>query len=253
MTSFDAELRGLAERFDLPEPVRSRALLELRSDLEDMAAALEARGLGAEEARRRALEALLPGREAEAEWGRVHRPLYQRLVDRFSARGRHRLERLLLAVVAATYLGGGVLALSGFDLLGSPSPWLWPVLALSGLMVLVGVTKLFQLFVAGAHGRARLHRGLGLLLGLAGATLLVAFAGVAVDLYAVAGRLQGEASSPMAEVLSWLRSEAVLLSVALVSASAGGLVWLAASVRIAAIEQAEAAALGFSQQGGRDD
>lgn len=253
MISFDAELRRLAGELDLPEPVRSRALLELRSDLEDMAAALEAQGVGGEEARRRALEVLLPGREAVAEWRQVHRPFYQRLVDRFSDRRRHRLERLLLAVVGATYLAGGVVALAGFDLLASPSPWLWPVLALSAVTVLVGVAKLFQLFVVGAHGRARLRRGLGLLLGLAGATLVVAFAGVAADLYAVAGRLQADASGQLAELLTWLRSEAVLLSAALVSASGGGLIWLAASVRIATSEQAEAAALRFSHDGGSND
>ncbi len=253
MISFEAELRRLAGQFDLPEPVRSRALLELRSDLEDMAAALEAEGVGREEARRRALDALLPGEETVAEWRMVHRPLYQRWVDRFSVRGRHRFERVLLMVVGASYLGGGVAALAGFDLLVSASPWLWSVLGLSAVMALVGVAKLFQLYVAGAHGRGRLRRGLGVLLGLAGATLVVAFAGAAADLYVLAGRLQADASGQAAELLSWLRSEAVLLSAALVSASGGGLVWLAASVRIAVSEQAEAAALGFSRGGGRDE
>lgn len=246
MTSFDAALRRLAEEFDLPEPIRSRALLELRSDLEDMAAVLESRGVEPEEAGRRALEALLPTGATVAEWRAVHRPLYQRLVDRFSVRGRHRLERLLLAVLAAIYVVGGLAMLSTFDLLADPSGFLWPVLALSGLIVLVGGGVLFQLFVAGARGKA-LRRTLGLQLGLGAATLGLGFAGVATDLYGLAGRIRVDPTHQVDELLAWLRRDTALFSVALLAASVAGLVWLVAAIRVAGTEQAEAAALGFSQ------
>lgn len=250
MRGFEPELRRLAADFDLPEPIRSRALLELRSDLEDMAAALEAQGVEASEARRRALEALLPSAATVSAWRQVHRPLYQRWVDRFSVRGRHRLERLLLAVVGIVYLGGGTAALVRFDLLVSPSPFLWPVLGLTALIVLTGAVTLFQLFVARGHRPSRLTGALALILGLAGATLAVAGLGVAADLYVVAGRLQADSSGQLAPLLTWLRSEAVLLSTALVAASAAGLIWLTAAVRVAVVEQAEAAALGLSRMGG---
>ncbi|NIP77759.1 MAG: hypothetical protein GWM90_00560, partial [Gemmatimonadetes bacterium] len=74
MMSFDGALRGLAGELDLPEPVRSRVLLELRSDLEAMGAALLEEGLPPEEARRRTLEALFPSAAALAELRAFHRP-----------------------------------------------------------------------------------------------------------------------------------------------------------------------------------
>lgn len=250
MRTFDAELRALAAELDLPEPVRSRVLLELRSDLEAMAAALRERGLGEREARDRALGALLPSEEAVAELGRVHRPVYRRLVDRFSDAGRHRLERGLLAGSVAVYAGGGLAVLASFELLDAPSRFLWPVLGLAILIAVLGAGKLFQLFVAGSHGLPRLRRGLPLLLGLAGAVLTVGFGGLAADFYVVAGRVEGDASRQMMEVLAWLRQDTALIAVAVLAAWAAGLFWLVAELRIARIAQIEAAALGLSSTEG---
>jgi hypothetical protein len=244
MSGFDVELRRLAEELELPEPVRSRTLLELRSDLESMASALRGRGLEEGEARRRALTLLLPGPEERAALERVHRPLYQRLVDRFSVKGRHRLERLALVVVASLYLAGGLATLSRLDLLSSPSPWLWPVLALSALIVVAGAGALFQAFVLGA--RDGMHRWRGALVALGAATLASAFAGAMADFYGVASRLALNAGRSLPELVGWLQRDAALLSVALLAASAAGLFWLATSIRIAVAEQAEAAALGFT-------
>ncbi len=243
MSAFDEVLRELAGELDLPEPIRSRTLLELRSDLEGMAAALESRGLAREEARSRALESLRPSPAAVRDLGRVHRPLYQRVVDRFSVRGRHRIERGLLVVLALLYLALGLSGLARFDLLASPSPFLWPVLGIAVLIGLVGASKLFRLYVVGAYGPG-LRRGLDFLLGLAASALMAGFAGAVLDFYRVAGRISGSADRQLPELLGWLRQDMALLTAALLAASAAGMIWLVAAVRIARIEQTEAAALG---------
>ncbi len=105
MRGFGAELRELAERLDLPQPMRSRILLELSADLTDLAAALRAEGATEEEARRRAVEVLFPSGAALAELERLHRPLYRRLVDRFSEPARHGVERSLLAIAVLIWMG----------------------------------------------------------------------------------------------------------------------------------------------------
>jgi hypothetical protein len=244
--SFDTELRELAMELELPEPVRSRVLLELRADLEAMTAALREEGFGQEEARDRAIGALLPSKDAVAELEHVHRPLYRRLVDRFSDAGRHRLERGLLAALVVAQGGGGLAALASFDLLRSPSPFLWPVLGLAILIMVVGVGKLFQLFVAGSHGMPRLRRGLPLLLFLAVTVLVSGFGGLVTDFYLVTGRVSANVGRTGVELLEWLRRDAAVLAVALFAAWAAGMFWLVAELRIARIAQTEAAALGLS-------
>ncbi len=250
MRGFEAELKAVAAELDLPEPVRSRTLLELRSDLEAMAAALRAEGIEEEEARTRALDVLLPSAEVGLELRGVHRPLYQRLADRFSEPGRRRAERLLLGLLALVALGSGLGALRGLDLVALRSPWLWVVLTVAVLVVTAGGSKLFQLFAMAPHGRARLRRGLPLLVALGVAALVVGFGGVVADLYGAAGRLGAAGGVQSPEVLAWLRRSSALMCAALLTAASAGLFWLLAAVRIAGIERLQAAALGFSQEEG---
>lgn len=250
MTGFDAELRALARELSLPEPTRSRVLLELRSDLEDMAGALRERGVAEEEARRRALTTLLPDAAARSALAVVHRPLYQRVVDRFSVPGRHRLERGFLAVLAGLQLAVGAGLLVRLDLLRSPSSFLWPVLVLAALVPTAGVAKLLELYVVRSAGRDRLRRGVTLPLVLGGAAAVVAFGGLVVDLYGVAGRVEADVALQAVEVLGWLRRSAALLLVGVLAVSAGVLFWLAAAVRVARVERMEAMALGYQSTEG---
>lgn len=239
MIAFDAELRALARRLDLPEPVRSRTLLELRADLEDMATALRSEGMDEDEARRRSLAMLLPSPAAIAEIRALHRPLRDRLVDRWSARGRHRLEHGLLAVTATVALGGGLLLLGGLDLLASPSPWLWPVLGIAALVAGVGAAELHPPTRGGSRSWSTVLPILGV------AAIVVAVGGAIADAWSLAGRLAAAPDAAASGILVWLRRDAALLSVSLLVATAAGLVELRLAIRAARVTEAEAAALGL--------
>ncbi len=245
MKGFEEEIRRVAEGLGLPQPVRSRILMELASDLEDLAEALRGQGTSEAEARRRALDALLPSPEALAELRGVHRPLYQRLVDRFSERARHRVERLLLAATAAVALGIGIGALARIHLLSSPSLFVWPLLGLAVLVVGLGSGKMLQLYVVKDHALRRLRRGMFLLPVLAGATVSVGLIGLVLDFYATAAGIEADVRLQTPLLLDWVRRDMPMLALALLVAVLAGLFWFVASVRIAHIEQAEAEALGY--------
>lgn len=245
MSGFEAEIRRVAEQLDLPQPVRSRVLMELAADLEDLAAALREEGMEAGEARRRALESLLPSTAALSELRGVHRPLYQRLVDRFSERARHRLEQLLLVAISAVVLGVGIGALARTHLLSSPSLFVWPLLGLAVLIVGLGSGKILQLYVVKDHAPARLRRGMFLLPVLAGASGSVGVIGLVLDFYATAAAVEADVRLQAVLLLDWLRRDMPMLALALLVTVLAGLFWFVASVRIAHIEQAEAEALGY--------
>jgi len=129
MSRFSAELREMADRLSLPPSTRVRIVRELSADLEDLAAALERRGIAPEEARREAMRTLVPSPATLAELNACHRPLYERLVDRFADPVRHRLERTLFAVGLAALTALGIAALSLLDLFREPTGWTWLLLA----------------------------------------------------------------------------------------------------------------------------
>ena len=241
MTRFATELREAAERLrEVPEPTRSRILLELRGDLEDLSASLRADGLDEQEARDRAVGTLLPDPGAVADLAEVHRPLYQRLVDRFSVPTRNRVERALLAGLVVVVLAGGGGTLARLDLFTEPSGFLAPVLLVGAAGLALGLAKLSALFVTKEHGRRGLRRGMSLLPSAVSASLVLGLAGTTVDLYQAAGRIADDPAAAPRYAIEWIRRDVALLSVTLVLASLVALAWFLASIRIARIEQAEA-------------
>lgn len=240
MSGFDRELCELAERLAMPQPVRSRILIELAADLEDLERSLRRRGASAEEARRRALATLLPRAEALAALERLHRPLYRRLVDRFSDPVRGRLERTLLVLFVAGLSALALAWLGRVELLADPSPFVWPLLALGFGAAGVAAWKGFELFVKKAHEPERRRRGLWILPAAAVAGLVIGFGGAAFDLYALAGRLETDLSRQGVELIRWLRRDAATLAIGLLVSSISGLLWLVIAAGVARVDAWEA-------------
>jgi hypothetical protein len=247
MSGFERDLRTIADRLELPQPGRTRVLLELAADLEDLEQALVAEGVPPEAARERALAMMLPAAEALEELEELHRPLYVRLVDRFSDPARHRLERMLLGVVAVGLFLASASWLSREQLFRDPAPFLWPLLGLGFLTLAVSAWKGFQLLVTKDHRPGQLRRGLMLLPALAVVAIVVGLGGVTVDLYHVAGRLEADYSNEAVQLLGWLRRDSAMLSVALLTCSIAGMLWLLIAAGVARVEQSEAELLAGIQ------
>lgn len=239
MSTFARELREMAERLELPPPTRARIVRELAADLEDLAAALQRRGVAPEDARREAMRTLVPSPDILVELNAFHRPLYTRLVDRFADPVRHRLERVLFAVALAGLAGLGAAVVAKLELYRAPTAGTWP---LSGLGVAgLGITlwALFELHVRRLLPAERLRRGLRWLPAIAVAAAVGGLAAVVLDLYATAGVLAGTGVDRFAVLLAWLQREMALASLGLLvgALALGAWLWLAAGV--ARVEQAE--------------
>ena len=100
---FTPALREVEEGLTLPIPERLRILRELQFDLEELWERLVAGGMPPDEARRAALEALVPDPGSLGELGQLHTPLYQR-VTRHMATGRLALLERLSLVTAAGFV-----------------------------------------------------------------------------------------------------------------------------------------------------
>ena len=242
--AFLPALRQLDRRLPVPVPHRVRILRELEYDLEELEVQLLARGLPAEEARRMALEALLPDGVTLDELARVHAPLYQRLTRHLPGERLRLLERSALALAATSVLLGETWVLLQARLLGSPSPFLWPVLSLGALLGATVLARVFQLCIKG--GPTAGTGGAGGILGLSAAVLLLAVVGTTVDLHRFAALLERSPERATALILPWLVREASLLSVAILLALAGGLTWFLLTQWLVSIREAHRRVLGES-------
>lgn len=239
-------LRELDRELPVPLPDRVRILRELEYDLEQLRDGLVARGVNPDEARRRALEALLPDRLSRHELGRVHAPLYRRLTQSIDEHRLRLVERSALALATATVLLAETLVLLRVDLLNDPSPFLWPVIGLGACLFAVCVAEVFALWIKRDHRRP--ERRLGAILGVSGAILAAGIVGSIVDFYRLAGILEGAPGLEGALASRWLVRDAALLSVSILLSLAGGLVWFVLVQWVALVSGARREVLGLGRE-----
>ena len=240
MSRFAALLRRIDESLDIPQPSRSRVILEISSDMDDLYRHYLEQGLGEEDARSRTIEEFDLSEEAIASIARVHDSPVRRLLDRFSARTRSIAERaaLILAMAPVALLGcrlalsGGMFEDSGF--------WIWPLLAGTVAAAALGASKWYRLFVVKEHGirsiRARLDAALYIALG----QLSTGFAGMYVDLFRTWARSSADRAMTTYYLAHWLERSSALLSTAMLAALLSGLIWIVNSGKAASIAQYEA-------------
>jgi hypothetical protein len=238
-------LRTLERELAAPIPERVRILRELEHDLEALRERYVAAGLSPAEAEARALEALVPDRSALGELARLHAPLYRRLTARVAGARLRLAERTTFALATGTVLLVETLALTRADLLRDPSPFLWPVLALGGLLGALIVATSFALWIKRDH-RAP-DRGLAAIVAVSALALLVAATGAVVDLVGTAAAI--ERSPALADTLlarAFVR-ECALLAVAVLVAAAGALTWFVLTQWLGAVRAAHRDVLGLDR------
>lgn len=221
--AFLPTLREVGRALSTPIPNRVRILRELEFDLEELYGELLSRGVPKDEARRRAIEALVPDRTVLHQLAHLHMPIYPRVTGGMSEARVRLMERSALVLATAFSLSVGAAALLRGDLLANPSPFLVPVLGLGALLVARILVKAFQLWVRGDHQEPA--RGLKTILGLSTATLAMAVTGTLVDSYRLAGRLEVAPQLAGELIPQWLVQAAALVSAAMVFALLGGLTW----------------------------
>lgn len=241
--TFLPTLRRLDGELAVPLPDRLSILRELEGDLEQLTRTLVSQGHREEDAHTMALEALVPEGSTLGELSRIHASAYTRLTRRLGGPRLQAMERTTLVVATTGVLAFETAALFGTELRHDPSPFLWPVLALSGLLFAAIAAKGFGLWIKRDHRDP--GRGIGRILALSGVVLATGFGGSLTDLYVLAGLLERAPEMTTTLVLQWLTQDSVLLSVSILAALAGGLTWFVLTQWLTALTAARDEVLGL--------
>jgi hypothetical protein len=243
MKEFAETLRAIDSRLDLPQPARSRVLLEIASDLRDMYEYYRRQGLSAQDARREAVEHCDLSEEVLAELTQLHTSPWRRFMDRFSEQAQTRWERaltvLMLAFIAVVV--GRVIATA--DVFTTAPRWWWAAVAVTSAAAALAGIKLYLAFIKQDHDSRRLRVGLSWLLVAAGADLLIGAYGNWMGMYGAARRTAGDLEGLWRYVVEWLLGGAGLQIICFTGAIACALLWYVIANKVARIERAEAAAL----------
>jgi hypothetical protein len=243
MTRFGDVLRTTSERLRLPQPAKSRILLEIAADMEDLYELHLADGASPEEARRRAIEQCDLSDDALAELVRVHTTGLRRFLDELGERTRNRWERaaLIAFVLFLAIVAGRQLLFA--NLFTTAGRFVFPVVLMTVVAIVLFVRKLYGLHIRKDHDVRRLRAGLTPLLALGAMNVLVGGYGYGIELYVALKAAAPAAGSVLPILVAWLLSGSALLIVTFLAAILCGLLWFVLANSVARIEQAEAAVL----------
>jgi hypothetical protein len=240
MKKFAAVLMKIDNVLSIPQPSRSRVILEISADMQDLYQHYIRQGLDEEQATNRTIEEFDLSAEEIAAIARVHDSSLGRFLDRFSERTRGRLERMALAIaMVPVALVGYRLALSG-GMFKDSGMWIWPVLAGAVAAIALGVVKWYGLFVVKDHNIRAVRKRLNLVLYIALGQLGTGFVGMYVNLYQTWVMSSVDKAMTMPYLAYWLQRSSALLSTAMIAALMSGLIWIVNSGKAVSIEQYEA-------------
>lgn len=243
MSRFAAVLRTVSERLDLPQPVKSRILLEMAGDLEDLYRHHLEEGFEEARAAELAEDAFAVSDEALKHLARVHES-GSRFTDRLTRQVGSWWEKALLIVwvLAVVLLVATVAAEERFFLV--VSPFVWPLLGLALGVFAFSLWKLYELFLKKPPDVRRLRSGLGVLLFFAGTSLAVSVCGLVYNLRWYAYHSwKGAPESVFEMFTAWILATSAMMIIGLVTAILAALMWLLLANLVTRSEHREVDAL----------
>ena len=151
MKQFAPMLKNINERLDLPQPTKSRIILEIACDLEDAFNRYLAKGLSEQEAVKEAEERFDLTDESLDELKQIHQTFFKKLVDSISGRVRTRWERAALVMVFLFIIALSAKTIFTTNFLLQASKFTFPILGIFLITLLISCTKFYQLFIKKDH------------------------------------------------------------------------------------------------------
>jgi hypothetical protein len=239
MSQFAPLIREISERLCVPQPARSRILLEIAADLDDLYEHYLDRGLAPEEAATRTRATLELSDEALASLIRIHQPPLRRLLDQLSVQVRTVWERVTLVVIALFIVVLTVNEVLTTRLLITASRFVWPLAAIAVVAAVIALAKIYTLYLKQDHDLRLLRRGLDSLLFLPVTILVLGFFGLIVELYMTARHIVADYDWIYLHLTDFLIRASAAMMVSMLLAIAIAVVWFVLLTKVQSIERAE--------------
>jgi hypothetical protein len=243
MSRFASLLQATSDRLELPQPAKSRILLEMSADLEGLYATYREQGLDEAAAEARAREHFEASEDAIADLVQIHRTPFQRWMDTLSLQAQTLWERLTLAAILLFILLFAGREMLSAEFFRNASVFVWPVLGVSLLVLLLSVAQVYKIYIKKDHRIPTLRRGLPSLLLLGCGAFFIGAWGFYIELHIWMSRIAEDGVPIPTSFVNWLTAGSATMVVSLVSVIVTVLIWFLLVSRVRRIEEAELSAL----------
>jgi len=232
MSRFNVFLHRTGERLALPKATRSLILVEIASDLEDLFQHYLHEGLSEEEAAAKAEEKVDMSDEALAELVRIHSET-RGWTDRIVRRAQPFWERIAMTLIVLFFVAAPILEADARPF-AHVNNFIWPI---AGIFLALLASFIFQMTRFSDHpSPRRLRDSLATPLFLGAASLLVGFAGAAIEFYRTLMRMAAEPERAAPLFAKVVLENTSTLAIALLVALAAGVAWFVLAGRVARLE-----------------
>ncbi len=253
MKQFTPILKRINEKLNLPQPTKSRIILEIACDLEDAYNFYLDKGKSEEDAVKKSEEKFDLTDEALAELVTVHQTLLRKFLDRIAGQTQSLWERIILCLIFII-----ILALSAQTFIFTPfflqtSKFVWPILGIFFSVIILSLPKFYNLYIKKDHQLAKLYNGLHSILFLGVINLSIGVFGYLKELYSAGvsglffisylGCLVNwyvpGSDQNLANITQWMMKSSSLVMFCIIVTIFTATIWFFLLNKIAKIEQAE--------------
>ncbi len=253
MKKFTNLLTEINNKLDLPQPLKSRVLLEVSGDIQEMYAAYIERGLSEEEAELKTKDKFSFTEDTIDDLIQIHSTPYRRWFNKLSQRAQSTWEQLLLALIFALVLFSFAQVITSTPFFTSASKFVYPILLTLLFVTVLFVTKFYQLYLKKDHNVKKVRSGLDWMLYFCGASLFFGMTGYFGEMYLSSGSVQFLGpyfiislltdSNTLHYSVEWMMRSSAMLMTCCTSVLITLLFWFILINKASKIEEAEASIL----------
>jgi hypothetical protein len=256
MGRFTPILKKINDQLDVPQPEKSRIMIEIAADLEEMYQHYLGEGLDEEQAFKKTSGTLALSNHSIRELSELHLKGVRRWMAGFGPGVLERWEKILLIFVVSMILATGLYMTMEMPFFSDASIFAGPVYMLFGVAIILALIKVYRLYIRRDHDLKRIYDHMSLLLLLSGAILFSGTFGYYLEfmlarsrvfiygpLYFLLTLITGDQNVAPELLMGWLISSTSMMVITLMAAIITALIWFILYLKISRIEAAELAVL----------
>ena len=257
MKHFTQLLKSINERLNLPQPTKSRIILEIAADLDDLYQLYLSRGLEENEAAKKAVDKIDLTDEALNELVQIHQSLIRKLLHKITAQAQSRWEKVIFVLLLIFVVAISIQGVFSAQFFLQASKWIYPVLGIFLSAILISIPKFYQLYIKKDHQIKKLRSGLDLIIGMGVLNLVVGIMGYVMELYMAGSNAllfvnhlayiittqEVGSAQILSDITTWMIKSSSLIMSTLLSTIFIAFIWYFLMNKVFKIERAEAAVL----------
>ena len=239
MNAFSSILKPLYDKLDLPQPEKSRVIIEVAADMEDTYQSYLEQGFSEEKSIDLTKTHFQFDETSIKELNQIHQTGFQKLLLKLSDQARSWWERaaLIFILIFIVQFSGQFILTKSFLL--ETSRFVWPILGIGMIMMILALAKFYEVFIKRKSLTIHLRSNLFFILFLGGTGLIVGLYGFLYETFRALNECLYHLDDTFSIMVHWLYQSSAMAITGFWVFIISAILWFILNNRIIRLEIAE--------------